>query len=168
MEFISRIDIDINKYLVKLIKSIALDTPCAIKTKFCLEYILQADDSIPRKINFWAFRKMSRLKFVLFLSLFCFSFANKREFNFHGNNFQVYIQWIFISHLVYFVSNHFSCRAIVFYLTTTISAVVLGIILVTTIRPGVIGSNDSYTTNTTSSKDSKRVYTTDTLLDLIR
>lgn len=59
-------------------------------------------------------------------------------------------------------------RAIIFYLTTTISAVVLGIILVTTIRPGDFGSGDSLKTNTTSSKESKKVYTTDTLLDLIR
>lgn len=67
-----------------------------------------------------------------------------------------------------FCLQSFLFRAIIFYLTTTISAVVLGIILVTTIRPGDIGSGDSYKTNTTSSKESKKVYTTDTLLDLIR
>lgn len=71
---------------------------------------------------------------------------------------------------IYF-SNEFNChfhRAITFYLTTTISAVILGIILVTTIRPGVIGSDNSFTTATASKSDSKKVYTVDTLLDLIR
>lgn len=61
------------------------------------------------------------------------------------------------------------CRAITFYLTTTVSAVILGIILVTTIRPGVLGSDNTLTTNKTErAADSKRVYTPDTLLDLIR
>lgn len=59
-------------------------------------------------------------------------------------------------------------RAILYYLTTTISAVVLGIILVTTIRPGVIGGDNSLTANKTDKVDQKRVYTPDTLLDLIR
>lgn len=61
-----------------------------------------------------------------------------------------------------------SFRAITYYLTTTFSAVVLGIILVTTIRPGVIGGDDSISTNTVSKSEAKRVYTVDTLLDLIR
>lgn len=61
------------------------------------------------------------------------------------------------------------CRAITFYLTTTISAVVLGIILVTTIRPGVLGGDNTLATNKTErAADAKRVYTPDTLLDLIR
>lgn len=59
-------------------------------------------------------------------------------------------------------------RAITYYLTTTFSAVVLGIILVTTIRPGVIGSEGSMSANAGSKSEAKRVYTVDTLLDLIR
>lgn len=62
----------------------------------------------------------------------------------------------------------FSFRAITFYLTTTISAVILGIILVTTIRPGVIGGDSSSFTNSTEKTEAKRVYTVDTLLDLVR
>lgn len=59
-------------------------------------------------------------------------------------------------------------RAITYYLTTTISAVILGIILVTTIRPGDFGSDSAVAANQTSKSDPKRVYTVDTLLDLIR
>jgi len=68
------------------------------------------------------------------------------------------------------MSGKIAKRAITYYLTTTISAVILGIILVTTIRPGVIGgdSNDNITANKTEKMDAKRVYTVDTLLDLIR
>lgn len=58
-------------------------------------------------------------------------------------------------------------RSIIYYLTTTVSAVVLGIILVTTIRPGDLGG-DSMATNQTDKMEGKRVYTVDTLLDLIR
>lgn len=61
------------------------------------------------------------------------------------------------------------CRAITYYLTTTFSAVILGIILVTTIRPGVIGGDEgSVSANAGSKSDAKRVYTVDTLLDLVR
>lgn len=66
------------------------------------------------------------------------------------------------------ILNFSICRAITFYLTTTISAVILGIILVTTIRPGVIGDDSSITANQTEKVDAKKVYTVDTLLDLIR
>ncbi|XP_055302995.1 excitatory amino acid transporter 1 isoform X2 [Sitodiplosis mosellana] len=66
------------------------------------------------------------------------------------------------------MSGKIAKRAITYYLTTTISAVILGIILVTTIRPGVIGGDNNFATNTTSKSDSKKVYTVDTLLDLIR
>lgn len=56
-------------------------------------------------------------------------------------------------------------RAIIYYFTTTISAVVLGIILVTTIRPGSAG----LTKDTPTQGGMQRVVLTqDTLLDLIR
>lgn len=55
-------------------------------------------------------------------------------------------------------------RAITYYFTTTICAVILGIILVVTIRPGVNGTAEK--TKTGSAE--KKVYTVDTLLDLIR
>lgn len=61
---------------------------------------------------------------------------------------------------------YFLCtfRAIIYYLFTTVCAVILGIILVVSIRPGV---NVNYTGET---KDTiKRVVTTaDTLMDLLR
>ncbi|XP_031624612.1 excitatory amino acid transporter 3-like [Contarinia nasturtii] len=67
------------------------------------------------------------------------------------------------------MSGKIAKRAITYYMTTTISAVILGIILVTTIRPGVIGSDDSQKfANDTPKSEPKRVYTVDTLLDLIR
>lgn len=73
------------------------------------------------------------------------------------------MQWCLI-----FVICRIIYRAITYYLTTTITAVILGIILVTTIRPGVIGSDDSITDVKTEKSEAKRVYTVDTLLDLIR
>jgi len=78
------------------------------------------------------------------------------------------------------MSGRIATRSIIYYLTTTVSAVVLGIILVTTIRPGKIGSNDMVTNstlssmnttsiqNTTISAPTRPVLTADTLLDLIR
>lgn len=56
-------------------------------------------------------------------------------------------------------------RAITYYFTTTISAVVLGIILVTTIRPG---ATDDFDKEVTKSAVTRVVLTQDTLLDLIR
>lgn len=56
-------------------------------------------------------------------------------------------------------------RAIVYYFTTTISAVVLGIILVTTIGPG---QGQSTIRKSDETAEQKPVYTADTLLDLVR
>lgn len=55
-------------------------------------------------------------------------------------------------------------RSIIYYFTTTISAVILGIILVTTVRPGSGGMTSSMKTDV----QQRVVLTQDTLLDLIR
>ncbi|CAB0043709.1 unnamed protein product [Trichogramma brassicae] len=58
-------------------------------------------------------------------------------------------------------------RSIYYYATTTISAVILGIILVTVIQPGTYGKEEDY--NTDDSQTPQRIVTTtDTILDLIR
>lgn len=69
------------------------------------------------------------------------------------------------------MSGKIATRSIVYYLTTTVSAVVLGIILVSTIRPGIV--NQSVVDDTVKSANSskpmtRQVLTADTLLDLIR
>lgn len=65
------------------------------------------------------------------------------------------------------LSGKIGMRSIYYYATTTICAVVLGIILVTTIQPGTYGKEEDY--NADESKAPKRnITTTDTLLDLIR
>lgn len=61
------------------------------------------------------------------------------------------------------LSGKIGVRAIVYYMVTTISAVVLGIILVITIQPGV-GNNPDIRTK----ERSQNVSTIDTLMDLIR
>ncbi|KAF5280456.1 hypothetical protein FQR65_LT03265 [Abscondita terminalis] len=63
------------------------------------------------------------------------------------------------------LSKKIAIRSIVYYTVTTISAVVLGIILVTTIKPG-IGVGD--VKNTKPVGDYKVTLTADTLMDLIR
>ena len=54
-------------------------------------------------------------------------------------------------------------RAILYYLATTVLAVILGIVLVVTIHPGVSGQHEGE-----RSMDSRTVTTPDTLMDLIR
>jgi len=54
-------------------------------------------------------------------------------------------------------------RAVGYYMGTTVLAVVTGIILVTTIHPGVVGQDKG-----TSKVESRNVTTPDTLMDLIR
>ena len=54
-------------------------------------------------------------------------------------------------------------RAVVYYLTTTLSAVIIGIILVLTIRPGDRGEQDINKTGATKEQEAL-----DALLDLIR
>lgn len=61
------------------------------------------------------------------------------------------------------LSGKVGLRAVAYYFTTTIVAVILGIILVVTIHPGVSGQNKS--DKTLNSRD---VTTPDTLMDLIR
>lgn len=60
------------------------------------------------------------------------------------------------------LSRKIGARAVVFYLTTTFMAVVLGIIMVTVIQPGRGGSHEGET------GVRKNVNTVDTLLDLVR
>lgn len=62
------------------------------------------------------------------------------------------------------MSKKIAFRAIVYYFTTTICAVVLGIILVSTIRPGSGQSVDDLKGKATT----RQVLTADTLLDLVR
>jgi Na+/H+-dicarboxylate symporter len=58
-------------------------------------------------------------------------------------------------------------RSIYYYATTTICAVILGIILVITIQPGTYGKEEDY--NADENKAPRRnITTTDTLLDLVR
>lgn len=61
-------------------------------------------------------------------------------------------------------------RAILYYLSTTVLAVSLGILLVLTIRPGVDRNGDVTTqmANRTSLSKYRKVTTTDTMLDLLR
>ncbi|XP_012147768.1 excitatory amino acid transporter 1 isoform X1 [Megachile rotundata] len=61
------------------------------------------------------------------------------------------------------LSGRIGARAIVYYMVTTISAVILGIILVITIQPGV-GNNPDIKTK----EHSQNVSTVDTLMDLVR
>ena len=62
------------------------------------------------------------------------------------------------------VSGRIGTRAIVYYMTTTVSAVILGIILVLTIHPGE-GSDKGIVR---ASKGVRHVTTADMLMDLIR
>lgn len=79
---------------------------------------------------------------------------------------KIAFRWILSNHRQLQKTHSFNTfhRAITYYFTTTLCAVVLGIILVTTIRPGSGGLTDG------SEKGSvkRHVYTVDTLLDLIR
>ncbi|TRY97161.1 hypothetical protein DNTS_009644 [Danionella cerebrum] len=62
------------------------------------------------------------------------------------------------------VSGRIGLRAVVYYLSTTIIAVILGIVLVMTIKPGVSQSSD----HINREGSTPNVTTVDTLLDLIR
>lgn len=69
------------------------------------------------------------------------------------------------------LSGKIGARAVIYYLSTTALAVCLGILLVLTIRPGVIRKEDAISTtesNRTSSTKYRKITTTDTMLDLIR
>lgn len=61
------------------------------------------------------------------------------------------------------LSGRIARRAILFYLTTTFCSVVLGMILVVSIRPGVGGNGDEG-----EQAELRNVTTVDTLLDLVR
>lgn len=63
------------------------------------------------------------------------------------------------------LSKRIGTRAIAYYLLTTVMAVVLGIILVTTIRPGV-GGESSVGSNV--KPKTRPITTPDTMLDLLR
>ncbi|KAI8420322.1 hypothetical protein MSG28_008849 [Choristoneura fumiferana] len=63
------------------------------------------------------------------------------------------------------LSGKVGMRAIVYYMTTTVCAVMLGIALVTTIKPG---KDPAYVQPTATKVLSKDTLTSDTLLDLIR
>lgn len=63
------------------------------------------------------------------------------------------------------LSGKIAARAIAYYLTTTFAAVVLGMVLVVSIKPG---AGHSGTTSTSSQEESRNVTTVDTLLDLVK
>jgi len=63
------------------------------------------------------------------------------------------------------LSGRIGTRAIVYYMTTTVSAVILGIILVLTIHPGDSSSAGKMTRD---SRSIRKVTTADMLMDLIR
>lgn len=62
------------------------------------------------------------------------------------------------------LSKKIALRSIVYYFVTTVCAVVLGIILVTTIQPGAVKNFKSDNSTTTK----RNVLTADTLMDLVR
>lgn len=63
-------------------------------------------------------------------------------------------------------SGRLGLRTVVYYFTTTFTAVVLGIVLTVSIKPGSRASSDRY--NNDPVNDEKVVNTADTFLDLIR
>ena len=63
------------------------------------------------------------------------------------------------------LSGRIGTRAIVYYMTTTVSAVILGIILVLSIHPGDSGAASTMTKDT---RAIRKVTTADMLMDLIR
>ncbi|KAK0168599.1 hypothetical protein PV327_002379 [Microctonus hyperodae] len=63
------------------------------------------------------------------------------------------------------LSGKIGARAITYYMVTTVSAVILGIILVITIQPGKHGNNNG---TLEGSGTSRNVSTVDTLMDLVR
>lgn len=65
------------------------------------------------------------------------------------------------------LSGRIGLRAIVYYLSTTVFAVILGIILVVSIRPGVT-SNSGNSTDPIDMSKQRNVTTADTLMDLVR
>lgn len=65
------------------------------------------------------------------------------------------------------LSKKIAIRSILFYMTTTISAVVLGIILVLTIKPGKVDKS-LFKEEFDKKVEVRRVLTQDTLMDLIR
>ncbi|CAH2010702.1 unnamed protein product [Acanthoscelides obtectus] len=66
------------------------------------------------------------------------------------------------------LSKKIAIRSILYYATTTICAVILGIILVVTIKPGVGGIAVDERTKQADEKVPRHVLTQDTMLDLIR
>lgn len=72
------------------------------------------------------------------------------------------------------LSGRIGGRAITYYMITTFMAVILGIILVTTIQPGIDRGSDSQTndddkqTRNETMSSQRHTTTTDTLLDLVR
>lgn len=64
------------------------------------------------------------------------------------------------------LSKKIGIRAILYYMLTTVMAVVLGIILVTTIKPGGDGIGNGQ--NTAGKQSTRYVTTPDTMLDLVR
>ncbi|KAG8041927.1 hypothetical protein G9C98_007231 [Cotesia typhae] len=67
------------------------------------------------------------------------------------------------------LSGRIGMRSIYYYATTTVTAVILGIILVLSIRPGVVSTEGGvFVANPGDYKPPRNITTTDTLLDLVR
>ncbi|XP_034943107.1 excitatory amino acid transporter 3 isoform X2 [Chelonus insularis] len=66
------------------------------------------------------------------------------------------------------LSGKIGMRSIYYYSTTTITAVILGIFLVLTIRPGVIKDSDTFKNEKGAYAPPRNITTVDTLLDLVR
>ena len=66
---------------------------------------------------------------------------------------------------LYSLSGKVGGRAVAYYMSTTIAAVILGIVLVTTIKPGVGASEDDVRQE---GVEKRNITTADTLMDLVR
>lgn len=66
------------------------------------------------------------------------------------------------------LSKKIAFRSILFYATTTVCAVILGIILVITIRPGTLAKEHHKDVKVEYVKKPREVLTVDTLMDLVR
>lgn len=62
------------------------------------------------------------------------------------------------------LSKKIAIRSIIYYFVTTVCAVILGIILVTTIRPGAVETFS----NSAQTPPKRNILTADTLMDLLR
>lgn len=84
------------------------------------------------------------------------------------SNAKIFVLAMAVEYMLIYIlfTGKIGIRSIYYYTSTTISAVILGIILVLIIRPGEYHSQGAFATDDT--KAPRNVTTVDTLLDLIR